>query len=174
MRSIRITRLNVVLTLFIILLHGHYSPKLLCLSDCPLWYDYLEHFMVNVFTAAVPTFFAISAYLLFRNYENLNDYKNKVKSRVYSLIIPYLCFSTGLLIITNVLLYIKNGSVETTMHSIINDIYYCKYDSPIWYLRALFYYVLFSPIVLFFLKKGMCWILFIISAITCFTFPPRI
>lgn len=58
------------------------------------------------------------------------------------------------------------------MHSIINDIYYCKYDSPIWYLRALFYYVLFSPIVLFFLKKGMCWILFIISAITCFTFPP--
>lgn len=51
MKSIRIIKLNFVLTIFIILLHGHVpvGESKLCLTNSPLWYDLFEHFIVNVF-----------------------------------------------------------------------------------------------------------------------------
>lgn len=152
MKSIRIIKLNFVLTIFIILLHGHVpvGESKLCLTNSPLWYDLFEHFIVNVFCTAVPTFFAISAYLLFRNYNNIFDYKKKVVSRIYSLVIPYLCFSLFFLVLFNILFFIKDGEIRTTsLYTILMDTYTCKYDSPIWYIRALFYFVLCSPILLY-------------------------
>ena len=149
-KSRRIININLVLTLFIVLLHSIVNPK--SIKECPIQYSELVNSFYVLFDTAVPTFFAISAFLLFRSLKYKN-YTDKLKSRFKSLIIPYLIFSICTAIFWGVGRSIKGTGGGTSMMDMIIGVYYAKWDSPIWYLRTLFYYVLLSPFILLLIQK---------------------
>lgn len=151
MFSNRIKNINLILTLFIVLLHSRIRPE--HLVYCPSIYKQCFNIMGNLFDVAVPTFFAISSFLLFRSY-SLPQYKDKVISRIRSLIVPYCFFSIVLLVFKNILYYVGHHEIRTSWDSLFEDLYFAKFDAPIWYLRALFYFVLFSPVIYIIIKKG--------------------
>lgn len=150
MKSQRVVFINFLLTLFIVGLHAHIKPYML--KDAPLWYSHASRLLQDVFSCAVPTFFSISAYLLFRNY-SIKDCKRKIISRIQSLVVPFLIFSVFSTTLFLVLKGIKNGFGNWDVQTFIRNVYYCKDDSPIWYLRALFYFVLCSPLLLFLFER---------------------
>lgn len=150
MKIERISRLNFIMTLFILVLHTRAGTNVF--DDCPLWYVHLDRFVVDLTSAAVPTFFSISAFLLFRNYK-ISDYEKKLSTRMRSLAVPYIIFSVIGFVFINFLKIIKNGSIDVSFYSVVYDIYHCSFNSPIWYVRALFYYVVVSPIVLLIMNK---------------------
>lgn len=89
-RSTKIADLNLLLTVFIVLLHSLYNP--LRLSSESGMYTWIYVFLKTLFDVAVPTFFFISSFLFFR-YLDFERIKSKIKSRFKSLIVPYVIFS---------------------------------------------------------------------------------
>lgn len=148
-RSTKIADLNLLLTVFIVLLHSLYNP--LRLSSESGMYTWIYVFLKTLFDVAVPTFFFISSFLFFR-YLDFERIKSKIKSRFKSLIVPYVIFSVVFAIFFMTIDYF-NGSGVLNIKSLPADIYKATYDPPIWYLRTLFYYFLMSPIVLSLIKR---------------------
>lgn len=75
-RSTKIADLNLLLTVFIVLLHSLYNP--LRLSSESGMYTWIYVFLKTLFDVAVPTFFFISSFLFFR-YLDFERIKVKLK-----------------------------------------------------------------------------------------------
>lgn len=161
-RSTKIADLNLLLTVFIVLLHSLYNP--LRLSSESGMYTWIYVFLKTLFDVAVPTFFFISSFLFFR-YLDFERIKSKIKSRFKSLIVPYVIFSVVFAIFFMTIDYF-NGSGVLNIKSLPADIYKATYDPPIWYLRTLFYYFLMSPIVLSLIKR-FCVLEYLFICILC-------
>ena len=161
-RSTKIADLNLLLTVFIVLLHSLYNP--LRLSSESGMYTWIYVFLKTLFDVAVPTFFFISSFLFFR-YLDFERIKSKIKSRFKSLIVPYVIFSVVFAIFFMTIDYF-NGSGVLNIKSLPADIYKATYDPTIWYLRTLFYYFLMSPIVLSLIKR-FCVLEYLFICILC-------
>lgn len=166
MKSNRILNINLVLTIFIVGLHS-LGPK----DAVPyLWFPRYKETMQLLFDTAVPAFFAISAFLLFRNY-NMQLYTDKIRTRFYSLLIPYFLFSIIFGCIYLLVDYVKIGYFECNINDIIFNIIWARYNPPTWYLLTLFILIVLSPISYFAIRKSkyigwiMCIILLIINLI---------
>jgi fucose 4-O-acetylase-like acetyltransferase len=109
--------------------------------------------IINIFCdIAVPIFFVISGYLFYRNFSN-NKYISKLKSRFYSLIIPYFIWSILIFIyyaiLTNIPFVSNNieNKVDFEILSIIKNILLANYVETFWFIRVLIVYIIFSPII---------------------------
>lgn len=144
--------LNVMLTFLIVVFH---SVSLVYASpDAPFYNiaNMIENFITLIGHIAVPTFFCISTYLFFRNYNN-GKYFNKIKSRFISLIIPYFIWNIVFLIYAIVLT--KSGYLDTFDNSfpkvemsfsyIIKSLITCQYNGVMWYICDLFILFLIAP-----------------------------
>lgn len=139
----------------------------------------LSHVLTHI---AVPTFFFISGFLFFANFQewSWDNYKKKMRSRVKSLFIPYVLWNAFpfLLVISVMLLkvVIKGYPIEGVQDIIIEKgwhiFYDCNewgttrinwlgdnlrmtgpYDLPLWYLRDLIVVTTLTPIIYFAVKK---------------------
>lgn len=139
-----------------------------------------EYFFSNeLLRFAVPMFFAISGFLFFFTYENTAScYAKKLKSRVRSLLIPYVIWAvlSGLLI---------TGIAQIPFFSDLQIVTEKFYDwtqfymyliNPaafqLWFIQQLMIFVLISPALYFLIKKtrGIILILFAVPWIIDFTF----
>ncbi len=131
---------------------------------------------------AVPTFFFISGYLFFRNGFSLELYKRKVKSRVRSLLIPFILW--GLIAFT--ILSIKYLPFFTplfeNLHKIPYDfnLFFMSFVDrpvpegfttnhtpllyPLWYVRDLIVLVILAPLIFYF-RNIKIWVLIILSSV---------
>ena len=134
-------------------------------------------FRQSICALAVPLYFFISGMLFFWNIEKLNleIFKKKIKSRIFSLFIPYLCWN--LLIVAYIfivqqlfpgLMSAKNKLVSD--YSTI-DFLNCFWnmslvnkgggnfpiDGPLWFIRDLMIMNLLSPLVYFVLARTKKW-----------------
>ena len=150
--SRRILVCNVVGSVLIVLLHSSVAGNVYTDAENYLFaYSWFK--VVNIISdAAVPTFFAISGFLLFKDYR-LENYFYKVKQRVKSLILPYFCYSITLFVyysILSIVPVLHNSSMAIlegfSVKTVIKTILLAKCDPPIWYLRVLFCLVVISPI----------------------------
>jgi len=126
---------------------------------------------------AVPIFFFISGFLFFRNIDNWSwgVYKKKLKSRAYSLLIPYilwnalpfLTFVLCMLIKGEALAEVQNQLMEGSWH-IFYDYHHSReirnwlgqsfllawpYNIPLWFLRELMVMSLLSPFIFYTIRK---------------------
>lgn len=140
--SYKIKCANVFLTLLIVLLHCLPGEK-----D----QDYVYRLIGSFCDIAVSVFFIISSFLYFCNWKlDKSCYIKKLKSRVFSLLIP--------LIVYNLLLW---GYYRMTVLSgifpnkdmpygdvcgILTYVYNSVGDPPLWYLWSLFFFVLVVPL----------------------------
>ncbi len=109
----------------------------------------------------VPAFFAISGFLFFRNVEKFSFevYRNKIRSRIKTLLIPYLLWITfaGMLTLTKgALLGLDGGGIYVDGSFSLTGFLCGYWDSSdglafaLWFLRNLFIFQLLTPIFYFF------------------------
>lgn len=137
----------------------------------------LGHFISNV---AVPVFFIISGFLLFYNVEKYNAsvYRNKMKKRVKSLLVPYLSWNTIYLALFYLIGH-DNISLTSVPDMFADDVslgrfLYIAYvrppvDGPLWFIRNLFCMTLAAPIFYYIIRRTKFWlpILFLLVSQFC-------
>lgn len=85
-RSTHIADLNLLLTIFIVILHSLYNPNKTIYHSGT--YLSLYNILVTLFDSAVPTFFVISSFLFFRNLSKsqiIAKIKKRFKSSYHTL-----------------------------------------------------------------------------------------
>ncbi|MDR1172424.1 MAG: acyltransferase [Bacteroidales bacterium] len=117
----------------------------------------------------VPCFFMFSGFLFFyktKNVWNRNIYLGKIKSRIKTLLIPYLLWNIIPVALVALLAFMK---FDGSLRSIMNELqekgilkifwnYYHEafvsypYNAPLWYVRDLIIVALCSPLVYYFVK----------------------
>lgn len=139
----------------------------------PKSYYYLITFLSDVLPRiAVPLFFFISGFLFFYNTEfGFDAYKKKLRSRMRTLLIPYLlwnviaalwlsirllpCLSWLFPTAHNLPLDFSLSAILAIFWNINNSLY--PMDIPLWYVRDLIVTVLCVPIIYWFVKRfGKC------------------
>lgn len=110
----------------------------------------LHYFLGNVVgRIGVPLFYIISGYLFFQRYDNsLKCYKNKLKKRIFSLLVPYLMW--------NFIAYLVYAFITHTMQPedfvqsfwVVNSKPgHSPADGPLWFVRTLMMLSIISPVM---------------------------
>jgi len=156
--------------LAIVLFH---IPAGLIYNDIKTSHDFTELFMVFfswlVGGMGVPFFFLISGFLLFKEFDaTLELYKNKVYSRVKTLLVPFVLWSLIALALKTAILSVPMlAGLDTVTDTTINeytgaalilrrafDLFILPTIGPLWFIRDLFIMTLLSPLVWFAAKKA--------------------
>lgn len=153
----KITVVNGIMCVLIVLLHCQNIYKY---SDTVREIVLLESFIsVSLGDLAVPTFFFMSSLLFFQNYD-LNKIWIKYKSRIFSLLVPYLLwnllyFVFFFLLINNPLSNTFMDTKEITVNAevLINSIFFHQYNGAYWFMYQLILFVLISPVVYVIIKN---------------------
>ncbi len=107
-------------------------------------YIFFSKFCDLLGIVAMSYFFTMTGFLLYygMNRENIGK---KVKSRIFSLLLPY-CIWNGLYYVFYLLIYGKNYLFS--IKEMIERFVFYPFDAPLWYLLTAFIYALFSPILI--------------------------
>jgi membrane protein len=149
--SEKIVFLNFIMTCLMVCYHTVPLHESLALNS---WDLRFSHGFVNMFGTmgnfAMCYFFFVSAYLLFRKYE-LKDYPTKIKKRITSLLIPYFIWQA----IITILDIIQKQYVFNVSDILARTVLIEKFpqDGPLWYVLAIFYLAMLSPILLVIFKE---------------------
>ena len=129
---------------------------------------------------SVPTFFIISGYLLFTNF-NLDTYPSKLKRRVRRLVVPYLGWN-----ILFVMVYLILGRIVPRLGMRVNSfglnsisgavskvisITVSPIDGPLWFIRAIFLLACFSPMMWMIMRRCRGGFIVSLCAVCCFAGP---
>lgn len=135
------------------------------------YYAFREFFSHIFCSFVVPTFFIISGYLFFQKTQNnftTNIYIEKIKSRFFTLVIPYIVWNTITLSIDYTKYIIGQESwINYGQNSIGYILFLCflgnpsdllegvfyPINLPLWYIRDLIVLCIISPLLYFLLKK---------------------
>lgn len=155
--SKKITIINFILSLLVVILHANCSSYITAESTGILKNVFIVARIIG--DIAVPTFFMMSSYLFFRNFK-IEKYKEKLIKRVHSLIIPYLFWSIAcwamyaiIAIIPQLSKLLNQSNFSFLLIEIVKSILLAKYNPPIWFIRTLFGFVLIAPIIYYTIKK---------------------
>lgn len=109
-------------------------------------------FTESITRFAVPMFFALSGIAFFRNYDNSLYYK-KLKSRVKTLLIPYLAWNTIWMLFEIICsysflstFYIGREKFDLTFINILKGIFFHK-CTPFWFVFNLMVFMIFAPVI---------------------------
>lgn len=125
---------------------------------------------------AVPLFLLISGYLFFVNF-SMDKYKGKLKSRVKTLLIPYLIWNTvGMLfqIVTSYTFiaqyFVGRKPFVLSVGNILYSIFVWRGYPPCWFLFALMVFAVVSPLIYYLLKNKYIGIVCIIALLVLYHF----
>lgn len=144
-----ISFLRFPLTLLVVLIH---VPRI---DYGPEYYNIISTFLsCTVSEIAVPMFFAISGYLFFLSESTtVKKYIDKLRKRIFSLLIPYLLWNLFALV---VLVLPHYNSYDFTLGNVLVSFWSCHgsfihstssnpIDFPLWYIRDLMICNLMAP-----------------------------
>lgn len=118
---------------------------------------YIESFLCHgIFIAAVPVFFFFSGYLFFRNISTINDVFKKMKTRVKSVLMPFLVWSSIYFVVFSIASFtpfFSNEGVSFAPLDILKGIVFYRFCFPLWYMYQLVMFVLLTPLINMLLKK---------------------
>lgn len=146
--SNKITIINFIMTMCIVIYH--------------FWYGYNGQFNIannwsgcvlrgfNGFCnflgiLAMSMFFLLSGFLLYNGANTSKDMLKKWKSRIFTLLIPFLIWNTFMLLY-KMIAYELNAF--TSFWDFISGYIVDPYNGPLWYMIALFILMLFAPLVI--------------------------
>lgn len=132
----------------------------------------IAFFQLILSRGAIPLFFLISGALFFRNYSPA-VYGRKLKSRVKSLLVPYVCWNILMMAFLAVVtlffsrFFIGRQPFDFSARGILAGLFHWKYNSPFWFVFALMLFALCAPVFYPLLKKlpvglallGLLWVL---------------
>lgn len=151
----KITFLNVILTVMVVVLHAKTPERFGLPMD---WSNPFIYFITIFNRAAVPSFFFISGLLLFKGYTK-DTLPRKLKSRFWTLVIPYLLWNTLYAIfyytITRVPLIADRMNMGISLSSPIEFVkaILLSKQSDLWFVGDLIIYTAVSPLILVLTRK---------------------
>lgn len=117
---------------------------------------HLEFFISrDIAQASVPTFFALSAFLFYRNFD-YSKLRTKYFSRLKSLVLPYLIWnaiSMAAFYFISKLPFINMESFEISLHTLKEGILFYRYNHVFWFVFQLILLTYLFPAVYPVLKK---------------------
>mgnify|MGYP000596364127 CR=1 FL=1 len=173
---IKITTISLISALLIITMHtinnikGKFDDSLISINAL----NYIHWFTRN----AVKLFWMISAVLFYRNF-NLSKITIKYKSRLKSLIIPYLIWNIIGIILTwciNLIPSIANHINDLvlfypSLENIIEGVFHYKFNIIFWFIFELILLVILSPLIYILLANKISGI---ITIVVFYIFSPLI
>ena len=171
----KLSTYNAILAILVVLIHTDNTAIYTSLSNGSLLSSFvkgLEWLMSqNIASVAVPSFFMISGILFYRDF-TIDKYPKKLKSRFFSLIIPFLLWN----LFRFLLFYClgKLGITEKlfgaprllfTKENFIDGIFFYKYNLGFWFMYQLILFTLFAPVIRLLTKNKWVGIFAIISLI---------
>jgi hypothetical protein len=167
--SLKIKAVRFPLMVGVVLVHmENYSDSIVYSTDSSLFaYRFVIHLISLVVHGAVPLYFVIAAFLFFKNYQPTGEfYSGKFKSRINTLLIPYLFWNLSyllfkLIVQTNPML---SSALGGTSKRIMDFQFFDYFDAltgwttfPIsyqfWFVRDLILMVCLSPIIWWAIRK---------------------
>lgn len=136
----------------------------------------IANMMMIICNIAVPSFFMFSGFLFFKDARNidLSNIKNfvgyfykKFKSRIFTLLIPYILWCCIIFIIAHFVAIIQGrltGAQIFDYSSFNTYLLMSKHYLVLWYLRDLIIFTLFTPIIYICMKNKFTGIIFIFFA----------
>ena len=138
-------------------------------------------FKESVTRFAVPMYFILSGMVFFRDYSN-KKYLSKIRSRFFTLVIPYLIWNTLCMLFDIVCSYTFISSFlsgrelfELSAANVLNGILLHGSNIPFWYILYLIVLVLLSPLLDLLVRNkyvGMISVT-VLTALTLFRFGPQ-
>lgn len=147
--SNKITYLYFLMSILILNLHSVYMEQFQA-SELAL---VVNQFVKIICNMSVPTFFFISALLFYRNCEK-KQYSRVILAKIKTLIIPYICWNLICFPLKEFKNYLATGSIATVgIKDIVYKVLMSQYDPVLWFIRVLFIYFLFYPVILFLVRR---------------------
>lgn len=145
----KITFLNIVLTFMIVVLHAKSPERFgLLVEDYPL---------INAISmlcrVATPLFFFVSSLLFFKGC-TFDELERKYKSRIHSLLIPYILWNIIFVAIFFILAHVPVFASQMNLGSILNSpkeiimAILNSYHTDLWFVKNLMFYSLLAPVFL--------------------------
>ena len=186
--SNKIKILSFFLIIFVLYIHSGFHANEI---DGMYWNHFIQEFIsVKVGRLAVPLFFMISGYLFFLNTDSgILSIKNKMMSRVHSILIPYIY---GCIFFVMFLLLIQfipgvanfmNGDIlplfNKSMLNILKSVFWISDggNTPLafqlWFLRDLIIIIALTPLLYYFLRLLKWWALPLLFALSYLSITPE-
>lgn len=167
------TVVSFILALFVIMIHSTAIEQYvlqLQIDEGKIAAGFVDNLLSETLVrVAVPMFFMLAGATLFRNYEN-KLYLSKVRSRVKSLIVPYLIWNTLVMLFYLLCsytpiytLFLGRERFLLTLPNVIEAVFFYKCNFVFWFVYNLIIYVVLSPVFdLMISKKWMAYMFAII------------
>jgi surface polysaccharide O-acyltransferase-like enzyme len=160
-----------LLSILVFFIHSYFAPEIA--SDKAI--SVINHkvayfFSCSISRFAVPMFFMLSGISFFKNYTN-EKYFAKMKSRLFTLVIPYLLWNTIWMlwqIFTSYSFLAKFSTGEPyalTLTGILKGIFFYDCNMPFWFIFDLIVFSFAAPLVFLIVKNKYVGI----TAIVCFS-----
>jgi surface polysaccharide O-acyltransferase-like enzyme len=142
-----------ILSIMVVLLHLSTFANYAGGISQKINYTFSILFQETIVRAAVPSFFVISGALFYRNYSN-DKYKEKLKSRLFSLAIPYLIWNFVWMLFNIAVSYsflsaffIGREKYVISLKNILLGIFHYQGLPALWFVFDLMFFVVISPII---------------------------
>lgn len=150
--SYKISYVTFISNIMILLQHssltGYFNPEKQDISI------YIMDFFYNIAISVMGLFFFITAYLFFRKVETVKVVLEKCRSRIYTLVIPYMIWNT----VGGFFHFLGGDYDQYTIGQIFRYTYLfyngegCG-DLPLWYIFRILSFMVFSPVIFKILYK---------------------
>lgn len=116
-------------------------------------------FKESITRFAVPMFFMLSGMVFFKDYDN-NKYINKIKSRLFTIVIPYLLWNTIWMIYDIICSYaypfknfVGREPFALDFINILKGVFFYECNAPFWYIFDLIIFSLAAPLINFIIRN---------------------
>lgn len=175
----KLSSYSAILALLVILIHTDNTYIYASLSDGSLISRITSAIewviSKDIASIAVPSFFMISGVLFYRDF-TIDKYPQKLKSRIKSLIIPFLLWNLFRFLLFYVLgklgiieRYLGAPRLVFSLENLIKGVFFYKYNLGFWFMYQLILLTLVSPVIRLLVKNKWAGLVVILSLVALFS-----
>lgn len=161
--------ISFLLSILVLFIHSYFAPDVADNSFISVVNHKVSYFFSYSITRfAVPMFFMLSGISFFKDYDNKKYFK-KIKSRLFTLVIPYLLWNTIWMlwqIFTSYSFLAKFSTGEPyplTFTSILKGIFFYECNIPFWFIFDIIVFALAAPLVFLIIRNKYIGILAVVG-----------
>ncbi len=142
-----------ILSILVLFIHSYFAQDIASDSIISAFNHKVSFFFSRSITQfAVPMFFILSGISFFKEYDN-KKYLRKFKSRLFTLVIPYLLWNTVWMIWEILTSRFSGEPLSLTLTDILKGIFLYGYNGPFWFLFNIIVFSVAAPIVFLIIRN---------------------
>ena len=165
--------ISFILSILVLFIHSYFAQDIVISSFISMLNHKTSYFFSRSITQfAVPMFFMLSGITFFKEYNN-KKYFNKIKSRIHTLVIPYLLWNTVWMIWEILGSYSFSASGEMyplTLASILKGVLFYGCNTPFWFIFDIIVFSFAAPVIFLIVRNKYIGIasVFLLSIVSLF------